>query len=178
MWIPVCRWTLVLSLLATGVLSQEEVGVPSSDEVAGYQTIVETEGENTRVAEVPADDRAARISFIDSPTVTCYQPNPALNQCFINWYSTSVSASPNYIIEMKITINLYGVVAYHQGFFQTSMYVPYNMRDRGFRVPCGSLGDGGKEDLGAVYAWTIWARDSADLKSTNYGSTYCPAFIP
>ncbi len=90
----------------------------------------------------------------------------------------SVTASPNYIITMTATLNDYGPVARYSGFFQTSMYVPYNMHDRGFKVSCGSLGDGGNPELGQAYAWTIRARDSAGLKSANYGTVYCPAFQP
>jgi hypothetical protein len=118
------------------------------------------------------------ISFIDSPTASCYQPNPAQDMCYINWYYMSVSASPNYIISMTATLNNYGIVADFQGFFQTSMYVPFQMNGKGFQVPCGALGDGGNPHLGNAYAWTIRARDSTGLKSANYGTAYCPAFQP
>lgn len=141
----------------------------------------ETEGESVREIYAPAGENAPQspdIGFIDSPTAACYQPDPNTDTCYINWYYMSVSASPNYIITMTATLNDYGPVARYSGFFQTSMYVPYNMHDRGFKVSCGSLGDGGHPDLGQAYAWTIRARDSAGLKSANYGSVYCPAFQP
>jgi hypothetical protein len=50
----------------------------------------------------------------------------------------SVDASPNYMISMTIALSGTNPVANVQGFFQTSMYVPYNMLGQGFRVPCGT----------------------------------------
>lgn len=141
----------------------------------------ETDGPNLREIYGPDQVDAPQqpsIGFIDSPTAACYQPDRGQNACYLNWYYLSVSASPNYIITMTVTLNTYGVVANLQGFFQTSMYAPYNLFDHGFKVPCGSLGAGGNPLLGQAYAWTIRARDSAGLISANYGTTYCPAYNP
>jgi len=140
----------------------------------------ETQGDNRREVTVPPglSPEAPLIGFIDSPTAACYRPDATQDACYINWYYMSVSASPNYIITMTATINAIGPVAHYQGFFQTSMYVPYNMAGNGFRVPCGPVGAGGNPALGNAYAWTIRARDSAGLSSANYGTVYCPAFGP
>ncbi|OGO33791.1 MAG: hypothetical protein A2W35_12605 [Chloroflexi bacterium RBG_16_57_11] len=121
---------------------------------------------------------APDISFIDSPSVTCYQPVPRQDVCYINWYYMSVDAYPDYMIAMTVTINSIGTIARIGGFFQTSMYVPYNMFGDGFKVACGPLGAGGVPTLGNAYSWTINARDSNNLKSANYGTAYCPASIP
>lgn len=129
-------------------------------------------GSGTNTAEVP------RIGFIDSPTAACYQPDHTQNVCYINWYYLYVSADPSYMVSMSATINVFGRVANYQGFFQTSMYVPFNMHDRGFKVTCGVLGAGGDPELGNSYAYTIRAKDSNALSSANYGTVYCPAFIP
>ena len=118
------------------------------------------------------------IGFIDSPTAGCYQPDPAADVCWINWYYLSVNGDPNYMVCLQVTINNIGRVAQYQGFFQTSMYVPYNMSDRGYRVACGPLGAGGDPALGNAYAYTIRARDSANLGSANYSTVYCPAYAP
>jgi hypothetical protein len=118
------------------------------------------------------------ISFIDSPTAVCYQPDPAQDACYLNWYYMSVNAAPNYMIAMTVTVNALGPVARMQGFFQTSMYAPYNLFGEGFQVACGALGAGGQPELGNAYAWTINARDSSNLASANYGTAYCPAFAP
>lgn len=146
----------------------------------------ETQSESTR--EIIADETVApevisapqqpTIGFIDSPSATCYIPDPGQDSCYINWYYLSVDASPNYMITMTATINNIGPVAHVQGFFQTSMYVPYNMLGQGIKVPCGSLGAGGNPQLGNAYAFTIRARDSAGLSSANYGTVYCPASTP
>lgn len=132
----------------------------------------------TDSAPVGAEPQQPNIGFIDSPSATCYQPDPGRDECYINWYYLSVGASPNYMITMTAFLNEFGPVAHTQGFFQTSMYVPYNMLGKGFKVTCGSAGAGGNPQLGKAYAYTIRARDSAGLSSANYGTVYCPPFAP
>jgi len=150
------------------------------------EIVAESQSENRRTVEVPtgidkADGRKS-IGFIDSPTATCYQPDPAVDECFINWYYLSVSAAPDYMINMWVSLNATGGLAIYQGFFQTSLYAPYNMHGRGFKVACGPLvvseDPTVTPDHGNTYAYTIRARDSGGLKSANYGTVYCPAFIP
>jgi hypothetical protein len=141
----------------------------------------ETQGDNVREITGSPDNNAPQqpnIGFIDSPSATCYQPDPGQNSCYISWYYMSVDASPNYMITMTAILNNFGPVAHTQGFFQTSMYVPYNMLGKGFRVDCGAPGAGGNPQLGNAYAYTIRARDSANLSSANYGTVYCPPFTP
>jgi hypothetical protein len=82
------------------------------------------------------------------------------------------------MITMTLSLNNSGPVAHTQGFFQTSMYIPYNMLGEGVKVACGPLGAGGKPTLGNAYGYTIRARDSAGLSSANYGTVYCPARRP
>ena len=82
------------------------------------------------------------------------------------------------MITMTLLLNDSGPIAHTQGFFQTSMYVPHTMLGKGFKVSCGALGEGGNPLLGNAYAYTIRARDSANLKSANYGTVYCPAYNP
>ena len=118
------------------------------------------------------------IGFIDSPTAACTQPDYTKNECFINWYYLSVSADPNYMIAMTVTLNTIGPMARYNGFFQTSMYAPFNMNPQGYKVACGALGSGGIPTMGAAYAYTIRARDSSNLSSSNYGTVNCPAFAP
>lgn len=141
----------------------------------------ETEGDNTRQVYAPPGENnieAPNISFIDSPSAVCYMPDPSKDSCNINWYYLSVSASPNYMITMTVALNDIGKVANVNGFFQTSMYVPYNMLGNGFKVACGAPGAGGNPALGNAYSYTIRARDSANLGSANYGTVYCPAYAP
>lgn len=141
----------------------------------------EVQGDSTREISAPPGEKVPdqpNIGFIDSPSATCYQPDHAKNECYINWYYLSVDASPNYMITMTAFLNNFGPIAHVQGFFQTSMYVPYNMLGQGFKVACGAAGAGGNPELGNAYAYTIRARDSASLSSANYGTVYCPPYTP
>jgi hypothetical protein len=141
----------------------------------------ETQGDNKREITAPQGGEAPQvpnIGFIDSPSATCFQPDMTQDMCYVNWYYLSVNSDPNYMIAMTVTLNTYGNVAHSQGFFQTSMYLPYSMFGQGFKVPCGALGAGGNPSWGNAYAYTIRALDSANLKSANYGTVYCPAYQP
>jgi hypothetical protein len=167
----------VLVLVAAFVAIEVAVGQTTGPKILNR----ETQGSSAReITAPPAGDAPQQpsIGFIDSPSATCYQPDPTQNTCYITWYYMSVSASPNYMITMTAFLNNYGPVVHTQGFFQTSMYVPYSMLGQGFKVPCGSPGAGGDPQLGIAYAYTIRARDSANLGSANYGTVYCPPFTP
>jgi hypothetical protein len=148
---------------------------------AGPQILEEEVLGDTR-REISADPGAApdqpEISFIDSPTAACYQPNPNQDTCYVNWYYMYVDASPSYMVSMTLQLNAIGFVGRYNGFFQTSMYVPYNMHGQGFRVPCGALGAGGHPQFGNAYAYTIRARATDGFGSANYGTLYCPAYTP
>lgn len=175
--------TLIMAaLLLAAVFGINWIARGQAGENAGGEQILtqETQGDNLREVTAPAGSEASQpnISFIDSPSTVCYQPDPAVDSCNINWYYMSVDANPNYMIAMTVTLNSIGNVARVAGFFQTSMYVPYNMLGDGFAVACGPLGAGGNPQLGNAYAWTIRARDSSNLKSANYGTVYCPAYEP
>jgi hypothetical protein len=179
---------IILSILLAGLLLTGGFGLLNivrgqSAEQPGADIVLHSESQGDNLREISAPPgmetpQEENISFIDSPTVTCYQPDPAVDECLINWYYIYVDANPNYMIAMTTTINTIGNVARYHGFFQNSMYVPFNMNGTGFKVACGSLGAGGHPQLGNAYAWTINARDSANLKSANYGTAYCPAYIP
>jgi hypothetical protein len=167
---------MVAALFAGMQIARSQATTPGGEVILESQT----QGENTRQISAPEGEasKEPNIGFIDSPSATCYQPDPAKDECFINWYYTAVDAAPNYMITMTVQLNAIGYVANTQGFFQTSMYVPYNMIPNGYKVTCGALGAGGNPYLGNAYAYTIRARDSANLKSANYGTTYCPAYTP
>lgn len=176
----------LFSITMFGVLSVARGQVPGGGAVLNSETLGESRREITAPIDATRDSSAPEtnapneptIGFIDSPSATCVQPDVTKDECFINWYYLSVSASPNYMITMTVTLNEFGPVARTQGFFQTSMYVPYNMNPKGYKVACGAPGAGGDPDWGKAYAYTIRARDSASLKSANYGTAYCPPFAP
>ena len=151
-------------------------------QVDGERWIIKSEAQDGNQREISANSQLEapsepNIGFINSPSAVCFQPDPGLDECRINWYYLSVSASPNYMIAMTVTLQTRHAATV-SGFFQTSMYVPYDMLGDGFKVACGPLGAGGNPTLGRAYSYTIRARDSANLGSANYGTVYCPAFIP
>ena len=80
------------------------------------------------------------------------------------------------MVAMTATINAIGPVVKLHGFFQQTMYAPYSMFERGFKVPCGAAGAGGNPSLGNAYSWTIRAKDTQGLGAANYGTVYCPAY--
>lgn len=130
---------------------------------------------------------AHAIGFIDSPSASCRKVKG--NECAISWFYLSVDAAPGYMITMRIQLQVVPdgpqvVVFNTQGFFQTSMYVPYDMIGE-FKVPCGKAGTSPDPlplpspavpiPYGNSYAYTIRARDSMNLTSANYGTVICPA---
>jgi hypothetical protein len=174
---------LLTAILLAGVFGLIEHARGQGPTKPDGSLVLNSETQDSNLREITAPDagqapQAPNIGFIDSPSATCYQPDPSADSCNINWYYMSVNASPNYMITMTASLNDFGVIAHTQGFFQTSMYVPYNMLGNGFKVSCGALGAGGNPQLGNAYAYTIRARDSAGLASANYGTVYCPAFTP
>lgn len=176
-------WVLAALLAAAFGSYRLAQGQPAGQD-GGLVLAQETQDGNLREITAPNassvvnSPQQPNIGYIDSPSATCYQPDPARDACRINYYYLSVDASPNYMITMTLTLNDFGPVAHVQGFFQTSMYVPYNMLGQGFEVACGAPGSGGIPDLGRAYAYTVRARDSAGLGSANYGTVYCPPYAP
>lgn len=174
----------VLIFLAVAVLGTIRVArgqVPTNsrgEQILAQEVVGDAVREISAPADASPDNNQINIGFIDSPSATCYQPDPRQDVCYINWYYMSVSATPSYMLYMTVMINELGNVSRTQGFFQTSMYVPFSMLGDGFKVSCGALGAGGDPEWGKAYAYTIRARDSAALSAANYGTAYCPAYTP
>jgi hypothetical protein len=117
---------------------------------------------------------APEISFIDSPDAFCYRPELKTDTCFVDWSYLSVSASSSqYIISMTVAIDG-RLVATHWGFFQTSMYVPGELYDGGFRVSCGAPRTSGLPNLGGSHTYVLRARETGGLAAANYGTVICP----
>ena len=136
----------------------------------GPVIIEEANGQRREIQSAAEIDQPT-ISFIDSPCATCSQPDASRNNCYIAWNYLYVTASASqYIISMTVSIDN-RVVAYHSGFFQTSMYIPDDMVGHGFKVACGPRNANG---LGNSYAYTVRARETGGLSAANYGSVTCP----
>ncbi len=133
--------------------------------------VVEETAEGRR--EIQAEIDAPTISFIDSPSPTCYRAS--VGTCYIGWSYLSVSASTSqYIISMTVSIDD-RMRAYHTGFFQNSMYIPGDMLEPGFKVACGWPGVSGVPELGYTHNYVIRAAETGGLTSANYGTVTCPA---
>jgi hypothetical protein len=175
----------VVLLLTTFVVLQIAHGQTLAEQ--NSEVVINSESQDGNIRQITAPEGTVpetggsnqpQIGFIDSPTVACVQPDTTKDECFINWYYMSVNSDPNNIITMTVQLNDFGFVARYNGFFQTSMYVPYNMNPQGYRVACGTPGSGGDPYWGKAYGWTIRARDSVGSASANYGTAYCPAYTP
>jgi hypothetical protein len=156
---------LVFATMAGAQAPQQQVEVqPDSGETPPPQR------------ERQADPNAPAISFIDSPTATCYRPvHETSDACYIEWSYMYVTASTSqYIISMTVEIDG-RKRAYYSGFFQTSMYVPGDIHLPGFKVSCGVPGSNPIPGLGKSYSYTIRARETGGLGAANYGTVTCPA---
>jgi hypothetical protein len=122
------------------------------------------------------DPASPAISFLDSPSPTCYLPKKGTNACYIEWNYLNVNAGSNYVISMTLSVDD-RLRMNSQGFFQNSMYIPGDMFSRGLRVDCGVPGASGIPSMGQTHSYTLRARDSLGLTAANYGSLTCPADI-
>jgi hypothetical protein len=135
------------------------------------------EGSQPPRREIQGEVESPTISFIDNPTATCSRPVAGTGECYIQWNYLNVTASSSqYVISMTVSIDG-RLRAYHSGFFQTSMFVPGDMYDPGFRVTCGLPGAGGVAEMGNTYNYIIRARETGGLSAANYGSVTCPADV-
>lgn len=166
--------TLALLAVAWGiVVARPAAGAPAMPVAAATP-----DGPDQPRREIEGDTEAPAISFIDSPSATCYRPAVGTGVCYIQWQYLRVTAtSSQYIISMTLTIDDQ-MRAYHAGFFQTAMVIPGDMYGPGFRVACGASGAGGIPGLGNTYSYVIRARETGGLASANYGSVICPAHVP
>jgi hypothetical protein len=131
------------------------------------------------VGRPPGRDRCFPEHEARAPTAYCRKVKK--NQCVISWGQISVSADPNYIIDLWVFLED-ELVFHASGFFQTSMTVGHDFLGEGIPVKCGRSGSTPLPDpppdfdlsYGSRYDYTIRASDSAGLKSANYGSVVCP----
>lgn len=172
---------------AATIAVERSSGVVTERQGDSVRTASATEA-GGNVTAATATPTAPLIGFIDSPSAMCFQPDSSQDVCYVNWYYLSVDATPNYMIDMWAVLNP-KVVLKVKGFFQTSMYVPGQSLGLGFRVQCGPPVDDPSScpsppgscvplKVGNSYAYTVKAKDSANLGSANYGTVTCPAFLP
>lgn len=103
--------------------------------------------------------------------------DPRFNLCEMRWQYLYVSAgSLDYVTFLTVTIDG-RTRAISTGFFQTAMYIPFDMFHRGFKVECGELGSGGAPDLGMAHTYYIEAHDTTGTLASNLGAVICPSIL-
>jgi hypothetical protein len=112
----------------------------------------------------------------------CYQPDPQLNQCSINFryiQATDNQTSAPYLSWLAVTISS-KVRLSLSAFFEGTITYSYDMTPGGLKVPCGSPNAGGAGTAyGNVYAVTVQPLDSTrNPMSTDTASITCPAYSP
>ena len=112
----------------------------------------------------------------------CYQPDPALNQCMINFRYIQVDDNQSTAPYLTwLTINITGKNRFTAtAFFEGTIAYSYNMAPYGFKVPCGLPNAGGAGNLyGTVYGVSVIPLDSSRTPmSTDIANVTCPAFSP
>lgn len=152
------------------------------DPGSGYR-VVESQrmDDNQHVVYAPAGSAApdsSTISSFSTQTPYCYQPDLDQDVCYINFYRHYAESAPaTYMRYMTVTIDSH-IRAVYRGFFQSSMYVGYDMQSPGFKVACGPPNASGDPTMGKSYSYSIEVIDSDNGWSGNYGTLKCPPYIP
>jgi len=161
------------------------IGLVSSGQWVFAQTDVPTPAPMANAASSAGQMEVLSPNALTSFTVSnpyCFQPDPALDQCKINFRYIQVndnqSSSP-YLT--WLTINILGKNRFTAtAFFEGTISYSYNMDLDGFKVPCGLPNAGGAGTLyGNVYSVSIRPLDSSrNPMSTDIANVTCPAFSP
>ena len=165
---------LLAMVVFTGVLSAIVIGVALGSQAAPLGASAPA-GDGLPYRERSGDGESPTISFIDSPSPTCYVATEGTGTCYIQWNYLYVT-SGSYVISMSVTIDD-RMRAYYSGFFQSEMFVPGEITAPGYKVSCGAPASGGTGDWGNTYSYVIRARETGGLSAANYGSVTCPADI-
>jgi hypothetical protein len=139
---------------------------------------------------VDASGSAGEINVISPDALTsftvsnpyCYQPDPAVDVCSINFRFVQASdnqTSAPFMTWLAFTIS--GKKRFNAtAFFEGTITYSYNMVPDGLKVPCGAPNAGGAgTQFGNVYGVTIQPLDSSrNPMSTDIANVTCPAFAP
>jgi hypothetical protein len=169
---------LFLLVLFIGLvfISQEVSAAKNSpDEIVAQQST------GPAGSQAGLEDPDQLISFtISNPY--CYQPNPVLDQCSLNFrFIQAVDDQSNspYMTWLAVTIS--NKVRYNAtAFFEGTITYSYDMAPDGLIVPCGAPNAGGAGDMyGNVYSVVVQPLDSnRNPMSTDIANITCPAFAP
>ena len=161
------------------------IGLVSSGQWVSAQTVLPTPAPMANAASSAGQMEVLSPNALTSFTVSnpyCYQSDPALNQCSINFRYIQVNdnqTSAPYLTWLTINIlnkNRFSATA----FFEGTISYSYNMDLDGFKVPCGLPNAGGAGTLyGNVYSVVVTPLDSGrNSMGTDTANVTCPAFAP
>jgi hypothetical protein len=175
------RKPLFLGILVLGLL----IGLVSADQNASAQT-----GSSLPAPGVDAAGNVQGANTISPDALTsftisksyCYQPDPGLDQCAINFrliQATDNQSTAPYMTWLTITISSktrFSATA----FFEGTITYTYDMMPYGMKVPCGAPNAGGAgTKYGNVYGVTVTPLDSSrNPMSTDIANLTCPAYAP
>jgi hypothetical protein len=112
----------------------------------------------------------------------CYQPDPSLDQCHINFrYIQTVDNQTSAPFMTWLAVTIQGKKRFNAtAFFEGTITYTYNMAPDGFTVPCGAPNAGGAGTaFGNVYGVTVQPLDSSrNPMSTDIANVTCPAYAP
>jgi hypothetical protein len=112
----------------------------------------------------------------------CYQPDPAADQCYINFRSIQANDNQSSAPYMTwLTISISNTTRFSAtAFFEGTIYYNYDMVPGGLKVTCGAPNAGGAGNrYGNVYHVTISPLDTTRTSmGTDTANVTCPAFTP
>jgi hypothetical protein len=172
------RYLLILGILGMALIA----GLLFTRQSAAAQTAPTTPAGMSGPAgsTSPASPNALTSFLISNPY--CYQPDPSLNQCYINFryiQATDNQSSAPYMVWLAITIG--GKTRYTgTAFFEGTINYSYDMVPGGLKVPCGAPNAGGAGTaFGFQYSVAVSPLDSSRAAmSTDTANVTCPAFAP
>lgn len=146
---------------------------------------VSSGGDPQGVMSDPNGNMAGATNALTSFNVSnpyCYQPDPQLDQCAINFrYIQAVDnqSSAPYMTWLAVTISGKKRLSM-TAFFEGAITYTYDLAPAGLKVPCGAPNAGGAgAAFGNVYGVTIQPLDSSrNPMSTDIANVTCPAFSP
>lgn len=165
-----------LLLMSFGLLLVSHQQVSAQDVTPTPTPQAETGPSGTRTNS----PQALTYKLLSNPY--CYQPNPAVNQCFINiryYQATDNGTSAPYMLRANISIN--NKLRYVENlFFENNIYFSYDMLPGGLQVPCGAPNaGGGGADYGNQYLVKVEPVDSTGTgMGYDQASLLCPAYAP
>lgn len=128
-----------------------------------------------------ADSPNALTSFTVSNPY-CYQADPQLDQCAINFrfvQATDNQSTAPFMTWLAVTITGKKRLSL-TAFFEGTITYTYDMAPAGLKVPCGAPNAGGAgTQYGNVYGVTVQPLDSSrNPMSTDIANVTCPAYSP